>query len=288
MRPAFGLALFPDPRFLRLARRAIEEEAELFELSPETLWRDAGTPEPAAREGLLELVRRAGRPVVAHGLMACLAEPDLPAAVARSWEARLRADQADFEFGWCSEHLAFAGAGGRVGALPLPLPDLPAAVAVAAARLRRLAQVTGVPAACENVAAPFRLCAPAREPELLNEVAAAAGCDVVLDLHNAWVAERTGGLPLLDWLEAVDLERVIELHLSGGQESDPAWLPSGRSLLLDSHDAPVPPAVWAAAERALPRCPRLRAVVLERHPDSLDQDRVAAWEADVRRARGLL
>ena len=67
----------------------------------------------------------------------------------------------------------------------------------------------------------------------------------------------------------LDLDRVIEIHLSGGADSDPAWLSSGASLTLDSHDASVPEAVWALFERYVGRCTNLRGVTLER--DALGQ-----------------
>lgn len=40
--------------------------------------------------------------------------------------------------------------------------------------------------------------------------------------------------------------RVLELHLSGGSDSGPDWLPSRRVLRLDSHDGAVPEPVWRA------------------------------------------
>lgn len=287
-RPAAGLAVFPDQAFLRAARGPIEAGLTL-ELSPELWWRDARTPDVERRDAMANLAHRAaaaGARVVAHGVAACLGEPPDPARDA-AWEARLRADQAAFGFSRWSEHLAFAAGGGLFAGLPLPLPDLPGAAAIAAARLRRLAEVTGVPVALEPVACPFRLCAPEREAALATEVAAAAGCDLVLDLHNAWAGEQSGGLSLEGWLAATDLERVVEVHLAGGRPSDPALLASGRTVWLDSHDALVPEPVWAALERLLPRCPRLEAVVLERVPDALGPAERPAWEAELSRLRAL-
>ena len=57
---------------------------------------------------------------------------------------------------------------------------------------------------------------------------------------------------------------MIEIHLSGGSDSEPGWLPDGRTLRLDTHDGPVPEPVWRAYEQVRPRCPNLRGVVVER------------------------
>lgn len=281
-----GIALFPDRRFLSLARRVVEEEADVFEVSPEMLWRDARAP-ATGREPLVDLVRRAGRPVLAHGLALSLGsaqvEPDEPDEL-----ERLARDRADLGFSRWSEHLGVSSHDGLKTGLALPLLTAPETVAAVAGRLRRVQARLGVPVAVEPVTSYFHLGDPRRGPGLVNSVVEAADCGLLLDLHNLWADEKNGGLALAEWLSALDLSRVVEVHLAGGDWSDPAWLASGRRFWLDSHDAPVPGPVWDALEWVLPRCPRLDAVVLERVPDALDEARLPAWEAEVRRARRVV
>ena len=71
------------------------------------------------------------------------------------------------------------------------------------------------------------------------------GAHLVLDLHNAFTTARNTGVDVDAYVAGMPLERVIELHVSGGAESDPRWLRSGRVLRLDSHDTPVPDEVAA-------------------------------------------
>lgn len=277
-----GLALHPEPELLLVARRAIEELADFYEISPELHWIDATRP-ASVRAQLLELVRQSGKPTVGHGLFTSLGSPFDPGR-SPSLRELLRADQAAFEFVHYSEHLGWTHAEGVEAVLPLPLPPSEAAARQVAETLRGLREVTPA-VAFENSAFLTPLGDPAHEPAFLRRICELADCDLVLDLHNAYANCLNAGLSLEDWLRQVPWERVVQLHLSGGSESEPAWLPSGATRRLDSHDAPVPEPVWVACEQALGWAPRLQGVVLEWL--GLREDQAAAHEADLRRAREL-
>ncbi|MGE0712886.1 MAG: DUF692 family multinuclear iron-containing protein [Planctomycetota bacterium] len=281
-RLGLGIALHPEPDFLRLARAGIEA-ADFYELSPEMHW--IGLEQPSSARGLLlELLARSGKPAVAHGLALSLGSCDDEARLAGRLALAAR-DQADFAFEHYSEHLGFVAQDGVELALPLALPYSRAAAALVGARLRRLAAVAPR-VLCENSAFVAPLGDPALEPAFLNAVCAAAGCGLLLDLHNAYATCLNAGLSLADYLDRLELERVVEVHISGGSESDPAWLPSGRSLRLDTHDGPVPEPVWEALAGLLPRCPALRGVVLERI--DLAPAEAPGYLEELRRLRELL
>jgi uncharacterized protein (UPF0276 family) len=94
-------------------------------------------------------------------------------------------------------------------------------------------------------------------------------------------------VPMAEYLADLDLSRVIEIHLSGGSESEAAWLPSGRVLRIDSHDGPVPEPVWEAFAALRPRCPNLKGVVVERLNGTLAPADVPPLATEVRRARRI-
>src|SRR5918996_114260 len=138
-----GVPLFPDFEYLELMREVIEEEADYFEVNPETLWRpEDGRLVRNDYYPLFQQIRdRSRKPFVAHGLGFSLGTPlDDPAERARTdaWLARLRDDQAEFRFEWISEHLGWTIAGGLQATLPLPFPFTDEALAVLSARLRLL------------------------------------------------------------------------------------------------------------------------------------------------------
>ncbi len=71
-------------------------------------------------------------------------------------------------------------------------------------------------------------------------------------------------------------------------ESDPGWLPSGRVLRMDGHDAAVPEQAWVLLGEVLPRCTNLRGVTLERMEGTVGPDDVAHLLAEVRRVKRVI
>jgi hypothetical protein len=58
------------------------------------------------------------------------------------------------------------------------------------------------------------------------------------------------------------LDRVREIHISGGSWEDSAAAPN-RSIRRDTHDDAVPPEVFQLLEMTIAKCPHLKYVVLE-------------------------
>jgi uncharacterized protein (UPF0276 family) len=284
-----GFPLHADPTFLELVRPILEEDADFFEVSPETTWRVEGGG--LVRNGFhalfADLVARTRKPVVGHGLAFSLATP-LQGDEARTdaWLSRLKDDHGVFHFEWLSDHLGFTVAGGLWATLPLPLPQTDETVAVVASRLHRLAELVPT-VAFENNVAYFATSDARAEPKFLNAIAKAADCRVVLDLHNVWTQCKNFGLDAGEVLNALDLDLVIEIHVSGGSDSEPSWLKSGKTFRLDSHDAPVPEPVWALLEKTLPRCKNVRGLAVERMNGSVKPDGLRALRDEMRRAKEM-
>ncbi|HEX9105235.1 MAG TPA: DUF692 family protein, partial [Polyangia bacterium] len=96
------------------------------------------------------------------------------------------------------------------------------------------------------------------------------------------------GFDPAEYLRRLDLSKVIEIHVSGGSESDPRWLPSGRVLRLDAHDGAVPELVWRMLEAVAPRCPNLRGVTLERMEGTVEDADVPLLAAELARLRAIV
>ncbi len=280
-----GIALQPEDVFWRHNRALIEARAELFAVPPETPSTAGCAPGPG-HERLLAFTRGAGRPVVGHGVLSSIGAVARPAR-RDAWLAALARDARAFGFAWLSEHLGFADAGDVHTAWPLPLPCTDDAASAVAASLRELRQACAT-VAFENNADLFCLGDPLRQPELFHRICERADAHVLLDLHNAYAFCENAGCEFDAFLDRLPWPRVIELHLSGGSDSDPDLLASGRRMRLDSHDGAVPDAVWRAFERALTRAGNLRAVVLEWFPDAMDEAAGRAFAADFERARSIV
>lgn len=282
-----GCVLLPDPDHLAMMKRIIEEKVDFFEISPETFWMPGPQPLAGYYEVLCTIVERSKRPVVGHGLdlsPAGVLAPESEVERFESWLRMIRQEHARFNYRWYSEHLGYAAAGGWVAELPLPMPMTDEAIGAVATRFARLREI--VPeVAFENQTWYYHLGDVRREPEFLNRICREAKCSLLLDIHNAYSQCLNLGFDLDDYLGRLELDRVIEIHISGGSESDAAWLPSGRVFRIDTHDNPVPEPVWAALAKWLPKCPNVRGVVLERLDGTLKPDQVPAFEAEFDRLR---
>lgn len=132
-----------------------------------------------------------------------------------------------------SEHVAFTrGREREIGHLT-PLPRTRAAVAVVARNVARARRwLPDVPLLLENVAATLGW--PDEEMDeaaFYQEVVAATGCELLLDVSNLWANATNEGLDPLAVLEGFPLERVAMVHLAGGE-----W---EHGFYLDTHAAPI-------------------------------------------------
>jgi len=284
-RPLVGVALQPELAFLESNRALLEERAELFEVTPESLWGPGLAPNDGHRR-LLAFIRACARPVVGHGVLASIGAAERPAR-RDAWLQALARDARAFDFTWLSEHLGFADGDGQHVAWPLPLPCTDEAADVVAASLQELR--TACPDVLfENNADLFCLGDPLDQAELFQRICERADAGMLLDLHNAFAFCRNVGVALTDFLERLPWPRVREIHISGGSDSDPELLPSRRSLRLDSHDGAVPDEVWQALAWALPRASGLRAVVCEWFPDAMHEGAARVFAADFERALAMV
>ena len=208
-----------------------------FEVHPENYLVDGGP-----RLACLEAV--GGRhPLSLHGVSLSLAGTvELDLAHLRRLAALVRRLQPAL----VSEHLAWSRFGG--GWLPdlLPFARTTEALQRIASRIARVQDALGRSIAIENPSHYLRLSGHLwDEIEFLQELARRTGCTLLLDINNVVVSANNLGFDPPDWLDRFPAPLVSELHLAG-HSKDPAL---GAALLVDSHDAPVAPQVWALHRR---------------------------------------
>jgi uncharacterized protein len=232
--PAAGLGLKPEHYAEALAAPA---DGLWFEVHAEN-YMVAGGPRLAWLEAI-----RARHPIALHGValsLAADAEPD-PAHL-----ARLAALARRFEPWLVSEHLAWSAWRGVYYPDLLPVPRSDASLARIAANVARAQEALDRPIAVEN---PSHYLAfeghEWEEIDFLAELARRTGCGLVLDVNNVFVSARNLGASADAYIDAFPAELVWEIHLAGHSVD--------KTLLIDSHDAPVAPEVWALYERLIAR-----------------------------------
>src|SRR5262249_12673694 len=158
------------------------------------------------------------------------ARPD-PVRRAR-WLERMRLDQAQLGYLWYTEHLGASELAGRQLVLPLPLPHTPAAARAVRESLQAMQAIVPEVGVADSVFY-YHLGDPAEEAGWLGDVRSAPRMYLLLDLHNVFTTALNARFDAWDYVTRLPLERVIEIHLSGGAESEPGWLRSGRVMRLD-------------------------------------------------------
>lgn len=138
-----------------------------------------------------------------------------------------------------SDHLCWTGVGGENLFDLLPIPFTDEALQLVAEKVERVQNVLRRPLVVENITYYAEPAHGTRaEAEFLNELARRTGCRFLLDINNIYVNAVNFGRDPLEYLRALDLKHVAQIHLAGFAESK-----SG--LLIDTHGAPVSEPVWA-------------------------------------------
>jgi uncharacterized protein len=192
-------------------------------------------------------------PIVPHaiGLSLGSVEPP-PPAFARGLARLVR----DVDAPWFSDHICYTRAGGLdIGHLS-PMPRTAEAVDLVARNAVAVREVVGAPMLLENIA--YLVDPPGSDLDEADFVAATldrSGCGLLLDLTNLHANAVNHGYDPYEWLDRVPLDRVVQVHVTGGH-----WR---AGVLVDSHSHATPVDVWALLEHLASRV-EVRAVLLER------------------------
>ncbi|MGB9180298.1 MAG: DUF692 domain-containing protein [Pyrinomonadaceae bacterium] len=259
--PELGVGLAFQPAL----RSFIESNSNLFdflEVVPDILWTDLGPDKPQryvedlSGTGFLKKMRER-LPVIPHSIGLSIGSAhrfdlDHIAQIAR-WHDWL-------QFPWHSDHLAYnlvehEPLEMNVG-VTLPLPYDKETLELLVPRILEVQSRIPVPFLLENNVYFFDFVEQEfDEAAFLNRLCELSGCYLLLDLHNLYTNCRNHGTDPYAFLNALDLRRVLEIHLAGGMEYE--------GYYLDAHSGTTPAPVWELLEWTLPRCPNLGGIVFE-------------------------
>jgi uncharacterized protein len=190
-----------------------------------------------------------------HGVGLSIGGPDRPDAdhMRRLRELIIRYEPASF-----SEHLAWSSHGSDYLNDLLPLPYTPETLQLVCDHVDEVQATLGCRLLLENPST-YVLFAQSTlaETEFLAEIARRTGCGLLLDVNNVFVSCTNHRTDPQDWLAAIPLNAVGEVHLGGHTSED---LPSG-PLLIDDHGSPVADPVWALYSQTIARAGALPTLV---------------------------
>lgn len=157
---------------------------------------------------------------------------------------------------WISDHLCWTGFGDNVLHDLYPLPYTEECARLLIAQIRQAQDVLERRLVIENVSSYVRFSAStALESTFLAYVLNEADCDLLLDVNNVFVSSLNHGFSAQAYLDDLPAARVRQMHLAGHSRAG--------DHIIDTHDHPVAPEVWALYAHACRRFPNV-ATMIER------------------------
>lgn len=196
----------------------------------------------------------------------------------RAWLAKLQSCPWTAYYTQLSVHFGFSSGWIFKYGAPLPVPYSQEAVAVGHQNMTALAKTLPCRIGLENLALGFCRKDVENQGAFLEELLAPFQGYLLLDLHNLYCQANNFTITLPTLLNTYPLERVEEIHISGGSWSHGN---NARNIRRDTHDHSVPDDVWDILPTALQSCPNLKYIFLEQLPPTLAKEDVAnAFMAD--------
>jgi uncharacterized protein len=223
-----------------------EHYADIFDGKPAVDWFEAVTENYLVAGGrpLHNLMRVRERfPVALHGVSLSIGSTG---PLDLSYLAQVKGLAKRVDPVWISDHLCWTGVNGKNLHDLLPLPYTEEALAHVVARVRAVQEILGRRILLENVSSYLAFQeSRMTEWEFLSAVATQADCLLLLDVNNVYVSSVNHEFDPITFLDAIPADRVQQIHLAGHE--------SHGDYLIDTHDQPVPDAVWSLYREALKR-----------------------------------
>lgn len=242
----FGLGLRREHYQDFLSQRVA---VDFVEVISENFMVDGGQPRHILRQV------RERHPVVLHGVSMSIGSSD---GLRPAYLRRLRALADEIEPLYVSDHLSWSRIDGFNSHDLLPLPYTEEALDVVCANIDMAQDALGRSMLFENPSSYLQFPGALSEWEFIAEMCRRTGCGLLLDVNNVHVSAVNHGSDPFAFLAGIPMERVRQIHLAGHSRKG--------ALLVDTHDAPVPDAVWALYAAARARCGPV-ATMIERDAD---------------------
>jgi len=174
------------------------------------------------------------RPIVMHGVSLSVGSTD-----PLNWNY-LKALRTLAEFvqpRWISDHLCWTGVANVNTHDLLPLPLTEESLSHVVERVRQIQDFLERPLVLENPSTYLEFKkSTLTEWEFLSALAKETGCGLLLDVNNVYVSSYNHGFDPEHYIRSLPHSSVVQIHLAGPTDCG--------QYMVDTHDQPVPAAVW--------------------------------------------
>ncbi|WP_020395879.1 DUF692 domain-containing protein [Thiolinea disciformis] len=182
-------------------------------------------------------------PLTFHGVGMSLGSVD---PLNRDYFQKIKALADRINPAWISDHLCWSSVQGLVTHDLLPLPYNEETLQHLANRILQAQDLLERPLMIENVSSYLQYQhSELNEWEFLSALTDLADCKLLLDVNNIYVNAYNHDFDAFEYLQAIPVARVQEIHLAGYEDRG--------THLLDTHGYPVSDQVWQLYEAALQR-----------------------------------
>jgi uncharacterized protein (UPF0276 family) len=174
-------------------------------------------------------------PIVMHGVAMSIGTAD---PLNSDYLQKLKKLSHDIKPAWISDHLCWTGIAHKNSHDLLPVPYTEEALHHIVTRIKRVQDFLERPIALENPSTYLEFkTSHIPEAEFIAEMAKQSGCNLLLDVNNVYVTCYNHRLDAQAYIDALPLNRVIQIHLSGHTNKG--------NHIIDTHDDHVVDGVWS-------------------------------------------
>ncbi len=209
-----------------------------------------------ARSMLFKL--RQHYPIVLHGVSLSIGSTD---PLNTEYLNKLKVLAEELQPEWISDHLCWTGIMNINSHDLLPMPLTHESLEHVCSRIHKVQELLQRPLVLENPSSYLAFASnDYHEWEFLSEMVKRTDCQLLVDVNNIYVSGFNLGFDPKTYLSGIPIEAVKQVHLAGPTHMG--------THLIDTHDQPVPEAVWEIYSDLLKRKQSPIATLLE-------------WDADI-------
>jgi uncharacterized protein (UPF0276 family) len=287
MKPLVGLALMHEQEFLRAALSLFAaDEVELLEWSFDTILYEKYKPEWLHQ--LLREYSSKGR-LIGHGVRYSLLDAKWTRRQS-GWLNKLRKEVNRYPYQHITEHFGFMTSSDFHKGAPLPVPFNKHSLRIGIDRIKRLKDAIGsLPLGIENLAFSFSAADVKEQGAFLAELIRPVDGFLILDLHNVYCQAENFKIDILEIIRSYPLDKVREIHISGGSWKNSIYSKEIKKVRRDTHDERVPEQLFKILPDVLSLCPNIAYVIFERLGNSLqEEEEQEQFRKDFRRIKSIV
>lgn len=266
-KPLLGIAMMAEADFVSAILSLLESnEIDVLEWSFDTFYH---TDEPQWLSDLLDFYSKNNR-LIGHGVYYSLFDAKWSERQ-EQWLEKLKLETQKRNYNHITEHFGFMNTENFHQGIPLPVPLHPKILQVGKDRLLRLQDVLEIPIGIENLAFSFSVDDVKEQGKFLSKLIEDIDGFLILDLHNLYCQASNFNINMMELVAMYPLEKVKEIHLSGGSWEDSIYT-KGKRIRRDTHNDAIPEEIIEILPEVLSNCNHLEYLIIERLGHTLNKE----------------